>query len=196
LTRRWSPEEVISNLQADGEHTPSLLFPWWKKAALDAIARDHVFFIRGPDGSVYLARYWLTLPESDEDHYSSANSILLHQFLWGDDDRALHDHPTDFTSWILSGGYMEIMPGGKFEGCGYGGTPRGPHAHECIGIPRTAGDRISHRAFHMHRVADPLVDTWTLVHTGNRVRNWGFWPPGKAWVPWKQYVDNPLKEGP
>lgn len=35
-------------------------------------------------------------------------TLRLHHILRSDDDRHLHDHPFDFTSFLLTGGYLEI----------------------------------------------------------------------------------------
>ena len=37
--------------------------------------------------------------------------MYLHLFLRDDDDRALHDHPWDNASFLLTEGYVEVLPG-------------------------------------------------------------------------------------
>jgi hypothetical protein len=92
-------------------------------------------------------------------------NIYLHQFIRGDMDRCLHDHPWDFISIVLWGGYWEEMWAGKFW--------------------RRPGSILFRRAKTAHRVTlDPGKRAWSLVITGPKVRPWGFWEPS-GWVKWK-----------
>lgn len=110
----------------------------------------------------YMKRWWI-IPRNDQ------INVYLHQILRSDDDRALHDHPWDNTSWVLDGGYIEHTPDGVFERTvGYLGG-------------RSATDR------HRLEVADgqPAV---TLFFTGPKVREWGFWCGGDRFVHWQDFV--------
>jgi len=187
-----TPADVISDLL----ETATDCEPWWKLAAIQAIDRGHYIVIPGrQDTDAYLARYWLTPPKKDEDGYSSASSIVLHQFIRGDDDGALHNHPYDFTTTILSGGYDEVvgdlrifLPNGATMPDGIQVT--GPFEKDWKTIPRRVGDQVSKTALQVHMATNPLPDTWTLVQTGTRCNDWGFYPPGKPFVPWKQFVQH------
>ena len=55
-------------------------------------------------GGDYMRRWTLRTP---------IGMLRLHHILRGDDDREFHDHPFDFTSIILAGGYVEHRPGGE-----------------------------------------------------------------------------------
>ena len=86
-------------------------------------------------------------------------SIRLHHWVAPDDDRAKHDHPWDFTTFVLKGGY----------------TDAGPDGDEHLRAPA-----IRHRtATHQHTVFPDLGGAWTVIVTGPIVRNWGFWVGGK-----------------
>src|SRR6185312_6999729 len=67
----------------------------------------------GPDDDHQLQR-WFVVPRN------FFNNVYLHRFLRSDDDRALHDHPWDNRSWVLSGEYVEHLQDGssvtRFQG--------------------------------------------------------------------------------
>jgi hypothetical protein len=190
-----TPQAVITSL-LDLRNCHDI--PWWTHAAIAAVARGHYIVIPGrQDSDAYLARYWLTPPLKDEDGYSSSESIVLHQFIRGDDDGALHNHPYDFTTTILHGGYDEVV--GPTAGCGFYVNENGrATAQDLHGpcealwatIPQRVGNRVHKRSYELHMATNPLPDTWTLVQTGERARDWGFFPPGKPFVPWRKFVQH------
>lgn len=125
-------------------------------------------------GDGYLQR-WYILPRNPH------HNVYLHRTLKSDDDRALHDHPWANTSIILSGGYLEVMPGAS--------------------VQRRAGDIIHRRATDRHRLV--MVDgepTVSLFITGPNERDWGFWcgPNGDRFVHWRDFTDpnDSSKNGP
>lgn len=124
-----------------------------------------------PIGGDYLHRWYIT-PWSgayrDDDQLpagkrwwqrivTSLPGIYLHIFYRSDYDRALHDHPWDSVSVVLSGGYFEHTP------------PRGSQW-------RPPGSVIVRRAEDLHRVQLPseFACAVTLFITGRRRRQWGF----------------------
>ncbi|MCV7175095.1 hypothetical protein [Mycolicibacterium sphagni] len=148
-------------------------------------------------------RRWYLLPKT------KWFKVYLHQFVRSDDDRALHDHPWSFTSLVLRGGYDEITenklirrrpgsfafrpatvchrvvlrprpcPSCKGTGIGWGRIPSGwleTDCGHCDGSGRV-GENPS----------------WTLIITGPKVREWGFWCPprvagaAKRFVHWRQW---------
>lgn len=158
---------------------------WMKAAAREAILAGHFKVIpnrkrTGP----YLLRCWLTTPtRSIKDGYAgweSGNSLLLHRFFAPDDDNALHDHPWDFRTRILQGGYIEYAPPFIWDPRSVLGPPYGGYMARV-----DVGTTIDHEATDLHAVGKLLRGdpTWTLVETGPRVRDWGFFPPGKPRVP-------------
>lgn len=118
--------------------------------------------IGGPDDP-YLLR-WHLIPRNP------LFNVYLHKFLRSDDDRALHDHPWWFVSLLLRGEYVEI-------------TEAGSALRVSAGWRFWQASRlfVFRRATWRHRVQlvrdDGVYETpcWTLVITGRRVREWGFW---------------------
>jgi hypothetical protein len=110
--------------------------------------------------SPYLVRYILL--------ESRFGRVMVHRFLRGDEDDEFHCHPWNFTSVILRGGYFEFTPEG-FRWYGAGSVLRRP-------------------AEWKHRVViHPGRRVWSLVITGPRVRDWGFWA-GEQFTPWRKFV--------
>lgn len=121
---------------------------------------------RAPDfviGDNYLRRWWI-IPRND------GCNVYLHEINKSDDDRALHDHPWDNTSFLLHGRYVEHTPHGAFE--------------------RRAGDVCQRRAADAHRLEVlPGETAISLFITGPKIREWGF-HCSKGWVHWRNFVDD------
>lgn len=130
------------------------------------------FVITGLDGNQYLIRWTLV--------GTPWFSVMLHKFLRSDADRCLHDHPWGFVSVILSGGYYEETPEGKFW--------------------RRPGSVLFRPAKWRHRVFLEVrerivggrlfvytVKPWTLVIRGRRSRTWGFWTKN-GWMKWTDFL--------
>lgn len=100
---------------------------------------------------------------------TDAFRVCVHRFLRSDPDD-FHDHPKDWGSLILAGGYWEVTP--------YGRTWRAP------------GSWVQRKAEELHRVEiDPEVgDAWTLFITGPSRREWGF-KTQAGWQDWRSYVE-------
>jgi hypothetical protein len=125
---------------------------------------------RKPDfviGDDYLRRWWV-IPRN------RVFNIYLHEILHSDDDRALHDHPWENTSFVVAGRYIEHTPEGSFE--------------------RNAGDIITRKGTSLHRLEIlPGEKAISLFQTGPISREWGFACP-QGWVHWKEFT-NPLDTG-
>jgi hypothetical protein len=89
-------------------------------------------------------------------------SIRVHHWLGPDDDRAFHDHPWWFITVVVKGGY----------------TDKNPAGNDHLRAPA-----VRYRpALHRHTVIPDPGGAWTVLITGPRARNWGFWqqlPDGK-----------------
>ncbi len=157
---------------------------WFHQQAVESIRRGWFEEIMDREGKdLYMLRMWLVQPRRDETgRWDSAESVLLHWFLRPDNDAAMHDHPWDFTTTVLSGAYQEALPA--------------PHWQAAIGGPvfgmnlgfASSGQTLHHKAEDLHAIERLDGDVWTLVRTGPRVRSWGFHPPGKDWVGWREYL--------
>jgi hypothetical protein len=114
----------------------------------------------------YMRRWWL---REHGDHVPNRWwSCRVHQILRSDDDRAFHDHPWNYMTIILNGGYTEHTPDGfKWYGPG----------------------SILFRSYqHRHRlVIPPGRECWTLFFMGRWRQTWGFFTE-KGKIPWKQYL--------
>jgi hypothetical protein len=85
-------------------------------------------------------------------------SVRLHNWFYGDDPRAFHDHPWDFVTIVLKGSYTDLNPEGKQE-----------------------MDRWTvkfRKAEHKHTVE--TKGCWTLLFCGPTKREWGFFARTKA----------------
>lgn len=110
------------------------------------------------DGELYMRRYYL--------ERTKQRSVRFHQIFLSDRGHDLHDHPWDFTSFVLSGRYVELNPLGQQE---------------------FAAPTVIHRsAESLHRLVLPDGPVWTYVITGPVRRKWGFQTAGR-WVPWDEY---------
>lgn len=171
---------------------------WWAVAARSALVsgRAALNATRDDAKKLLFARFWLTRPRiGSSGRLDSGESILLH-VLASPDSGAMHDHPWNFTSTILAGGYRERLPNSewqqKYEDTltpDYFVIPpeiRGPFTTELKKY--VVGDTIHHDATDIHSIAEVDDGTWTLVRTGRKKRVWGFFPPGELWVPYDKYI--------
>lgn len=104
--------------------------------------------------------------------------LVLHHMHQSDED-GLHDHPWLWASWILSGGYWEETPEGKFW--------RWP------GHLRFRPSKSFHRL-----VLDPNTTrkgVYSLFWMGPRRGGvWGFLDRDGNWRPWFQHIEEREKE--
>ncbi|MEM7663814.1 MAG: hypothetical protein AAF292_16345 [Pseudomonadota bacterium] len=134
----------------------SISMEWWQMIAL---SREPDFLI-GPAHDPYMRRWWLT-PRND------THNVYLHHFMHDDDDRALHDHPWESFSTLLSGILREVDDE----------HPEGTILEQ--GATRHRPADYAHRL----EVIEP---GFTLFVTGPKVREWGFHCPN-GWVDWKSF---------
>lgn len=131
---------------------------------------DTDVFLRSPINiqSLYLRRFFLIR--------KGPFKLFLHFINRSDNDRHMHDHPWDFTSLCLSGGYMESSANGV-----RGFRP---------------GQILRNTAEHRHKVIlrqdsnDAEIPAWTLIHTKKARRVWGFHTED-GWVDWRTYLGIP-----
>lgn len=112
--------------------------------------------------------------------------LRVHHIVRSDGDRELHDHPFDFVSFIISGGYWEERL--------VDGALNNRTMTRCL-----PGSFIFRKAETLHRLSlNTLVDdledeydlpAWTFVIAGPRRREWGFvTETGEGWISWKEHV--------
>jgi len=121
----------------------------------------------------YLERYYVLFKERITFPYN----IFLHKFLKSDPDD-VHDHPWNYFTIILKGGYWEWIPvfntlGEKFSEYR---VWRGPGSFRFGGMNN------------YHRIElEPGVNAWTLFFVGPKKREWGFLVNNK-WIHYEQYL--------
>ncbi len=91
--------------------------------------------------------------------------IYIHHLMRSDYDRALHDHPWPFMSFILAGEYIEH-------------TPQEAKKYKRFSI-------LFRPAMWLHRLQMDKP-CWTLVIVGKRQRKWGFMLPN-GWCWWRKH---------
>lgn len=95
--------------------------------------------------------------------------IYIHWIYLPDTDRYLHDHPWNFFSMILSGGYSEQIESGKV-------------------IQRRRFSFAFRKAERFHRIVKlNRIPTKTLCIVGRRRRDWGF-DTDRGWERWDEYI--------
>lgn len=91
-------------------------------------------------------------------------AIKIHNLLISDDD-CLHDHPWDFMTFILKGGYVEH-------------TPQGSKLYSRFSL-------LYRHLHYIHRL-EIHQPVWTLVITFRKKKSWGFYTK-RGWVEWFKY---------
>lgn len=104
----------------------------------------------------YVRRWKLEIPH--------LGSVRVHHWTGRDDDRAHHDHPWWFLTFVIKGAYEDCSPG----------EPGEPGRIEWLSAPAVRFRRAEHR----HYVV-PQKEAWTILVTGPKTRSWGFWQGGK-----------------
>lgn len=94
--------------------------------------------------------------------------IYLHRMDGPDSRATLHDHPWNFRSIILHGGYVEQFAAE-------------PMLDRIETRFHRAGTVNRLRTRNAHFIAKLLrVPTWTLMFVGRRTRTWGYWDRSRA----------------
>lgn len=192
------------------------MFAWiagliYHRFALPLSLRRPPYKVIGPAQDPYLHRWYLTpwreayesIPKADRTRWqrfvSRLPNVYLHCFFRGDDDRALHDHPWDWASYLIHGTYAEVtheplqVTGIRMHGADAAVVDVEPRR---LVVTRyfSAGSIRGHRAEFAHRLTLNVgARAWTLFFCGWRRREWGFHCP-KGWVHWTDFTD-PATQG-
>lgn len=114
-------------------------------------------------------------------------SVFLHEFIRGDGERCLHDHPWSFVTIILRGGYWETVAKPEVD-C---------FDSESFIYWREPGRVLYRPAEFSHRIdIEPPGgfnddEPWSLVFVGPKVRDWGFYTLN-GWKRWITGQPNPI----
>lgn len=136
-------------------------------------------FVIGDQDKPYMLR-WYLIPRN------SYVNLYLHKFLRDDEDRALHNHPWWFVSFLIWGRYDEIVSDDGTQAI-YRNSPSiafrsAEHKHRVV-LPRIVDWDYSNGTF-----TESRKPAWTIVMTGPKTQEWGFFCP-KGFVPWYDFVD-------
>lgn len=101
-------------------------------------------------------------------------NIYIHYIAKSDEDEHMHDHPWDFISFILRGGYYEDSIQAFWQ------TKDTIDKIEYESIVVCALEYIKRQANIFHKIT-LIKPTWTLVFTGPRKRTWGYFVDHK-WI--------------
>lgn len=154
--------------------------PHVARAIIDRAQRTPYSHIEGPDGSIYMGRWWLfnRYGKDAEGNQTAAAlswppSVRIHHIKRPDTDRHLHDHPWNARTIVLQGSYCEERP------CGDNGQRER--------FERRTGytGRLLFGEYHrISAVSDGGV--WTMFWTWRKRGTWGFDVDGVK-VPWREY---------
>tara|TARA_X000000368_G_scaffold410160_1_gene393204 strand:- start:1448 stop:2188 length:741 start_codon:yes stop_codon:yes gene_type:complete len=172
------------------------LFHIWDQK-MESLGRKMVIMDR-EGNDPYLIRYYMLHIDRDDNGGFPFN-IFIHKFVKGD-DADKHDHPWDYFTLILNGGYYEeyekIVDGRKltlydYRYPGFFQFVKSTHTHRVVLPTKTImvmGQGTSH----------PVTKTeccWTLFIPFKKNREWGFWRKNphietdeKEWVSAGQYL--------
>lgn len=138
---------------------------------------DRCLTLRDKGGDIYLKRYYLYRKEKtnqfEEEKTSYSFNVYLHQFFKSDMDD-LHDHPWNFVSLVLKGGYFEELMDKN--------NPDDMHVTYTPPLHFNVK-----KAEDYHRVIVPDKPCWTLFFRGKTRRKWGFNVNGK-WIDAQKYL--------
>lgn len=138
--------------------------------------------LRRADGQVYLDRWGFQIDR--------LFGVYLHRMEAPDPGVDLHDHPWDFVSLVLRGGYTELRADTREAPLFARLAERWPS-----GVDRPAGEVVERPRWSIKRlrfdechtiIALHRTPTWTLVLRGPRRRRWGFYL-ADGWMPEAQY---------
>lgn len=146
----------------------------WFLNFLEKRGRKRILFDR--NGNEYMHRYYLLFKEKQNafEDVKPYPNVFLHKIILSDSDH-LHDHPWNYVTIILKGGYWEWAPATK------DGKKEFEYARWC-----GPGTILTRRATQYHRL-ELEKPMWSLFFHGFRFREWGFFVNNK-WIDRKEYI--------
>jgi hypothetical protein len=108
--------------------------------------------------------------------------VLLHRIHGPDEDHDPHDHPWPFGSLILSGSYTEEVWAPAW------GDRRVLHGQVGELSRRKRWSWHWMPTDRAHKITETEGLLWTLVITGRRTHEWGFWT-SDGFMPWREYLN-------
>jgi hypothetical protein len=172
---------------------------WLVDAIVDRAKKNPFSHFEG-----YMNRYWFVAPKSRLGRFlikcnAPWQNARVHEILRSDEDRELHDHPWDYTSVILKGGYTEITHWDNFRdavkwaekegrpgGIGFDAAMRKWE----LRVMYTAGDVLRRKADFAHRLlVEEGKTATTLFIMGKKKNAWGFYTKEQGKVYYRDFLD-------
>lgn len=100
-------------------------------------------------------------------------NIYIHQILKSDAEAHMHDHPWNFFSFILSGGYKEVST--------YAPSWQQVWTHYYL-----RHSLVHHKRSDAHKITLMAPCVWTLVLTYGKWKTWGYQTEA-GWIDFKSY---------
>jgi len=126
------------------------------------------------EGKLYLTRWIL---------YWGFGTLRLHKFYRGDDDRASHTHPWWFITFPLGSYFEEVFHHGWSVDHRVVRAFR-PHFRGADFEHVVHGGATRHGCGFWYYSCKPF---YTIVLTGRRQNDWGFYPDPEHFIPWEDY---------
>jgi hypothetical protein len=99
--------------------------------------------------------------------------VYLHHILQSDQDKHMHDHPFNFTSFILRGGYREDWAAS-------------PYWSDIKERYVTAGSLVRHDHTDAHKLTLTTPQVWSLVFVSGETWDWGY-QTERGWMQHETY---------
>lgn len=129
--------------------------------------------------------------------------VLWHRFVPNAGDKAAHDHPRSFVTFVLRGGYDDLQPCPTCRDSGAPGWLLGEPSNDwrraramtpcptcrcrMFLVDEVRAPTVRYRrAEHAHITKVCATGATTLVLMGRLRREWGFWQDGKCY-PWRTF---------
>ena len=145
------------------------MFYYYFVKLMEYLGRRRIIYDR-EDNEPYLERYYIFLKNRKNFPFN----IFIHKFLKSDPDN-LHNHPWDFRTIILKGGYWEHRETGKFW------RGRGTYNYAPA------------NTFHRVELDENIPYCWTLFIPSASKQDWGF-KTINGWVQNDEYFKMKNKE--
>ena len=139
------------------------------------LTRKRIIYDRVGGEAPYMIRHHLIFREKSdhmEDNTRVPFNVYLHKIMLSDEP-TLHDHPWNWGTFIISGGYYEHTPKGTFW--------RGP------------GSWRTQKSTDLHWLElKKNTPCWTLFWHGRKKRTWGF-QTDNGWMDYRTFLENRLE---
>lgn len=137
----------------------------------------------------YLHRYYLFNTRWLAPLFPSLSyRLVLHRCVRSDAD-GLHDHPWDWKSLILEGGYWESLPVTTNDPM-QDDLLAPPKIHRVWRGPGEGWRSCKSTDFHRLELPEGVTESWSLFLMGPKKKDWGFQDRNGQWVQWEEYINH------